>query len=185
MTTAASNPHGGRNQQGEAQQWTGATVNNIQHRTHSKAPSTRTGFNQLQVTGPPSDEDDESTEGGHYGLRASISGLLDGQDDLDDLPTNEEGNDYWVNSRHLTSGNPAAPSEEEVTGMSFTNGLVRLITLTYCIWNSTTLEVKVPTEDFLSSPHPMSEPWDRSTRYSQNHSLREIGMLGRSGEFTT
>jgi hypothetical protein len=160
MTTTASNPHGSRTQQGEAHQWAGATANNISHRTHSRAPSTRTGFNQLQVTGPPSDEDDESTEGGQYGLRASVSGLLDGQDDLDDLPTSEEGNDYWVNSRHLTSGNPAAPSEEEVSGMSFTNGFIRLQILICPELNSTTLETKIPIKDVLSSSDFVSESWD-------------------------
>jgi len=40
---------------------------------------------------------------------------MDGQDDLGDLE-NEEGQHFWVNTRHLTSGNPAALTEEEQSG---------------------------------------------------------------------
>ena len=126
----SSTLHYSRDESSTAQALSGTTsARGTWTRTHSRAPSQKSAFgmitqgpshghnhNNARGNGSVTDDDD-SSEGGAYGLRGSHSGLLDGQDDLGDLE-NEEGQHFWVNTRHLTSGNPASLSEEEQSGQS-------------------------------------------------------------------
>lgn len=125
----SSTLHYSRDESSTAQALSGTTTaRGTWTRTHSRAPSQKSAFGMI-TQGPGQGQgqsingrgnasvtdDDDSSEGGGYGLRGSNSGLLDGQDDLGDLE-NEEGQHFWVNTRHLTSGNPASLSDEEQSG---------------------------------------------------------------------
>lgn len=218
---AASNPqvapsstlHYSRDESSTAQALSGTTTNaatrDTYTRTHSRAPSQKSAFgtiatlprhhqhsqsyNNVRGNGSTTDDDDDSSDGdpGAYGLRGSHSGLLDGQDELDGLE-NEEGQHFWVNTRHLTSGNPAALSEEEQHGMylhfhsQFHSNQSSLFTecgsWSSVLHDSPTMASPFPSQDVFRRTRTLSQPRYRSARRGQDHPLRQAGMLGGSGE---
>jgi hypothetical protein len=147
MATPSSTLYYSRDESSTAQALSGTTTTNAAARdtytrTHSRAPSQKSAFGTIVTLpnhqhhhqsyggsnsrGNGSTTDDDDSSDGAYGLRGSHSGLLDEQDELDGLQ-NEEGQHFWVNTRHLTSGNPASLSEEEQHGRSLTLFLSRTV----------------------------------------------------------
>jgi len=136
----SSTLHYSRDESSTAQALSGTNVQRAgtYSRTHSRAPSQKSAFTAPRLgyggQSESATDDDDSSEGGAYGLRGSHSGLMDGQDDLGDLE-NEEGQHFWVNTRHLTSGNPAALTEEEQSGKC-----IAILWLS-CLWMSAHLYI--------------------------------------------
>lgn len=91
-------------------------------RPHSRAPSQKSPFNPTKslASAPMSstEDGDNTTETDTQGVEPGES-VVEGYDpaeDEDEPVANEEGQHFWVNTRHLTSGKPASSTEEEASG---------------------------------------------------------------------